>query len=123
MAHGGLRKDSNSSTGVQMVPHPQDTSGGGGGSDSRAGSNPLVGGPQRSNDNIERQWQAGAENIRERRDSGSCDHTESEIDGRVCRDVATNTPSAHEVSFFNIFLVMMFMPLIPMLLSCPAKLT
>jgi len=35
---------------------------------------------------------------RERLDSGSCDHTELEKDGILCRDVSTNTPSANEVS-------------------------
>ena len=105
MAHGGLRKDSNSSTaGVQMVPHSQDNMTGSGG-DGRAGSNPssvVLIGRQRSNDSVERQWHAAAECMRERRDSGSCDHTESEIDGRVCRDVATNTPSAHEVRQYTL---------------------
>ncbi|KAF6017239.1 hypothetical protein EB796_024448 [Bugula neritina] len=36
---------------------------------------------------------------RERRDSGSCDHTESELNGMVFRDVSTNTPSTQEVHF------------------------
>lgn len=34
---------------------------------------------------------------KERRDSGSCDHTELESNGIVYRDATTNTPSTAEV--------------------------
>ena len=40
---------------------------------------------------------ANAMEPRERRDSGSCDHTESELNGLIFRDVSTNTPSAQQV--------------------------
>lgn len=40
---------------------------------------------------------SAASQDKERRDSGSCDHTELESNGIVYRDATTNTPSTAEV--------------------------